>query len=77
MGAKRLPYFEIFYDDAGEFRVRLKAGNGEIIPDGYSRRRGVQRAIQLMQASAGYAIVDTTWGGPRKATKAKTRTAAE
>jgi len=48
--------FEVFEDDAGEFRWRLVHDNGNIIADsgeGYTRRRDAERAIGGVQTNAG------------------------
>lgn len=45
--------FEIYQDKAGEYRFRLKAGNGETIlsSEGYSARSGVENGISSVQAN--------------------------
>ena len=47
--------FEIYKDKAGEFRFRLKAGNGEIIltGEGYKAKNGVLNGIESVKANAG------------------------
>ena len=39
--------FELFTDKAGEYRFRLKAGNGQVIlaSEGYKQRSGAQNGI--------------------------------
>ena len=43
--------FECYKDKAGEFRFRLKAGNGEIIlsSEGYSSKAGCENGIASVQ----------------------------
>ncbi|MGB3626046.1 MAG: YegP family protein [Henriciella sp.] len=43
--------FELFTDKAGEFRFRLKAGNGEIIlsSEGYKKREGAVNGIESVK----------------------------
>lgn len=55
--------FEIYNDSRGEFRFRLKAGNGEVVATGesYPTKDGVKRGIAAVQRAAdGASIVDTT-----------------
>ncbi len=42
------PKFELFKDKKGEFRFRLKAGNGEIVlaSEGYKDRSGAENGIE-------------------------------
>ncbi|WP_037317343.1 YegP family protein [Ruegeria halocynthiae] len=46
--------FEIFNDKAGEFRFRLKAGNGEIIlaSEGYAQKAGAENGIASVKSNA-------------------------
>ena len=46
--------FEIYKDKRGEFRYRLKAGNGEIIlsGQGYKTKSGVKNGIASIQKNA-------------------------
>ncbi|MEM9621412.1 MAG: YegP family protein, partial [Pseudomonadota bacterium] len=46
--------FEIYKDKAGEFRFRLKAGNGETIltGEGYKAKSGVQNGIESIRKNA-------------------------
>lgn len=67
----RTPTFDIYRDAGGQFRWRLRARNGRIIADGsegYSDRRGVQRAfVALVEALGAGAIRDLTGiPGPRR-----------
>jgi uncharacterized protein YegP (UPF0339 family) len=43
--------FEIYRDKAGEYRFRLKAGNGEIIlsSEGYSGKSSARNGVQSVQ----------------------------
>ncbi len=47
--------FEIYKDKAGEFRFRLKAGNGENIlaSEGYKDKSGVDNGIASVKKNAG------------------------
>lgn len=51
--------FEIYTDAKGEFRFRLKAGNGEIVATGESYRTlaGVKDGIAAVQRAADGATV--------------------
>ena len=46
--------FECYTDKAGEFRFRLKAGNGEIIlsSEGYSGKAGCDNGIESVRKNA-------------------------
>ncbi len=46
--------FEIFEDKAGEFRFRLKAGNGEIIlaSEGYVQKASAEKGIESVKTNA-------------------------
>lgn len=46
--------FELFTDKAGEFRFRLKAGNGEIIlsSEGYKKRDSAVNGIESVKKNA-------------------------
>ena len=55
--------FEIFKDPRGQFRFRLKAGNGEVVATGesYTTKAGVKRGIDAVQRAAeGAEVVDLT-----------------
>jgi uncharacterized protein YegP (UPF0339 family) len=55
--------FEIYKDRKGEFRWRLRAGNGEVIAtgEGYSSKDGCKKGIKSVQKNAKAAeIVDQT-----------------
>ena len=56
MGAK----FEIYKDKAGEFRFRLKAGNGEVIATGesYKAKAGCKNGIESVKKNAADAKVE-------------------
>ena len=60
MAKKRKGQIEIYRDDHNEIRVRVRAGNGEIVPDGYKRHRGVYRAIEILKDLANWPVVDVT-----------------
>ena len=51
--------FEVYKDKAGEFRFRLKAGNGEIIAagEGYKTKAAVLGGIEAVKKSATEATV--------------------
>ena len=46
--------FELYTDKAGEFRIRLKAGNGEIIlaSEGYKQRASAENGIASVKKNA-------------------------
>ncbi len=46
--------FELYKDKAGEFRFRLKAGNGEIIlaSEGYKQRASAENGIDSVKSNA-------------------------
>ncbi|MCB9617615.1 MAG: YegP family protein [Sandaracinus sp.] len=52
--------FEVYKDKAGEFRFRLKAGNGEIIAnsEGYTTKASCLKGIESVKANAAGAVVD-------------------
>lgn len=53
--------FEVYEDRAGKFRVRLKAGNGEIVGSGeaYETRAGAHKGCEaIRRAAADATIVD-------------------
>lgn len=55
--------FELYKDARGEFRFRLKAGNGEIIATGesYKTKAGAENGIRSVQTNApGATVVDQT-----------------
>lgn len=47
--------FEIYKDKAGEFRFRLKAGNGETIltSEGYKSKASAKNGVESVQKNAG------------------------
>ena len=51
--------FEVYKDKAGEFRFRLKAGNGEIVAvgEGYTTKAAVLSGIESVKKSAPDAAV--------------------
>jgi len=52
--------FELFEDARGEFRFRLKAGNGEIIAssEGYDSKAGALNGIDSVRDNAPAAILE-------------------
>ena len=55
--------FEVYKDRAGEYRFRLKAGNGEVIAvgEGYKQKAGCINGIESIKKNAPIAdIVDLT-----------------
>ena len=55
--------FEIYEDARGEFRFRLKAGNGEIVAtgEGYATKDGAKKGVDAVKrAAAEAAIVGAT-----------------
>ena len=63
--------FELYKDKAGEFRFRLKAGNGEIIlaSEGYKQKASALNGIESVRKNspndARYERRETTSGKPR------------
>ncbi|PSQ16182.1 DUF1508 domain-containing protein [Halobacteriales archaeon QS_8_69_26] len=59
----RKAVFELYEDNAGKWRWRLVAANGNIIADsgeGYSTKQGAQRGIESVKESAPDAEVRVT-----------------
>lgn len=60
--------FEIFLDDAGEYRWRLRTGSGQQVAvsgEGYKQKQSCRSAIELIKAYAPTAgIDDLTHGAP-------------
>ena len=62
--------FELYKDKAGEFRFRLKAGNGENIlaSEGYKDKSGPTNGIESVKKNAGdaarYEIKESSGGKP-------------
>lgn len=52
--AEKCPKFEVYNDKAGEFRFRLKAGNGQIIAtgEGYTTRANCINGIESVKKNA-------------------------
>lgn len=52
--------FELYKDNAGKFRFRLKAGNGQIIAVGeaYESKAAAQNGIKSVQDNAASATID-------------------
>jgi len=53
-GSAKNPKFEIYQDKAGEFRFRLKAGNGEPIlaSEGYKAKESAKNGIESVRKNA-------------------------
>jgi uncharacterized protein YegP (UPF0339 family) len=54
--------WELYTDKAGEYRFRLKAGNGEVIAlssEGYSSKSGALNGIDSIRRNADSEIVET------------------
>ncbi len=51
---RECPKFEVYKDKAGEFRFRLKAGNGEIIAasEGYKAKSSCKKGMDSVRANA-------------------------
>jgi len=51
--------FEVYEDARGEWRFRLKAGNGEIVAtgEGYSTKDGARRGCEAVQRAAAEATI--------------------
>jgi len=49
-----MPKFEIYIDNAGKFRFRLKAANGEVIAVGeaYESKDGCKNGIESIKTNA-------------------------
>jgi hypothetical protein len=56
--------FEIYNDAKGEFRFRLKAGNGEIVAtgEGYQTKSGVINGVDAVKRAAAEAEIDDKTG---------------
>ncbi len=52
--------FELYKDNAGKYRFRLKAGNGQIIAVGeaYESKAAAQNGIKSVQDNAASATID-------------------
>jgi len=58
-----MPKFEIYQDNAGKFRFRLKAANGEVIAVGeaYESKDGCKNGIESIKTNAPIAeIIEVT-----------------
>ncbi|WP_217182885.1 DUF1508 domain-containing protein [Streptomyces sp. AC495_CC817] len=54
--------WELYTDKSGEYRFRLKAGNGEVIAlssEGYSSKSGALNGIDSVRRNADAEIVET------------------
>ena len=56
--------FELYQDGRGEYRFRLKAGNGEIIAvgEGYTSKAGAMNGIESVRSNAPDATLDDQTG---------------
>ena len=57
--------FELFTDKAGEYRWRLRSGNGEIIAtsgEGFKAKAGAKNGIEAVKRDAGSAEVKDLTG---------------
>lgn len=54
--------FEVYPDKSGQFRFRLKAGNGEIVATGesYPTRAGAHQGCQAVKRAAEAADIEDT-----------------
>jgi uncharacterized protein YegP (UPF0339 family) len=61
--------FEIYEDAKGEFRFRLKAGNGEVVATGesYKTKAGVINGVDAVKRAAAEAEIDDKTGEKAKA----------
>jgi uncharacterized protein YegP (UPF0339 family) len=61
--------FEIYEDAKGEFRFRLKAGNGEVVATGesYKSKAGVINGVDAVKRAAAEAEIDDKTGEKAKA----------
>ncbi|MGQ0846406.1 MAG: YegP family protein [Sporichthyaceae bacterium] len=52
--------FEVYEDKAGEFRFRLKAGNGEVVAqgEGYSTRSNAHAGCEAVKRAAAEATIE-------------------
>ena len=52
--------FELYQDKQGEYRFRLKAGNGEIVAasEGYDSKGGALNGIDSVRNNAPVAVLD-------------------
>jgi len=54
MRGNRMAKFEVYLDESGEYRFRLRARNGQIIAvsQGYKSKEGCMRGIRSVKANA-------------------------
>ena len=54
-----MPKFEVYQSRDGQYRWRLKAGNGEIVAtsEGYTTRASAKRSAENVQAIAPKAVI--------------------
>lgn len=54
--------FEVYEDEAGKFRFRLKASNGQIVASGeaYETKAAARKGCESVQKAAGGAPIEET-----------------
>jgi uncharacterized protein YegP (UPF0339 family) len=59
-GSTMAAKFEIYTDSKGEYRFRLKAGNGEVVATGesYKTKSGVINGVDAVKRAAAEAEID-------------------
>ena len=52
--------FEVYEDKSGEFRFRLKSGNGEVVAvgEGYKSRSGAHEGCEAVKRAASAAAIE-------------------
>lgn len=53
----RTSKYEVYQDDSGQWRFRLKGANGEILNDNYTRRQDALRGVEAHRRAAARARV--------------------
>lgn len=68
-----MPKFEVYLDEAGEYRFRLRARNGQIIAvsQGYKSKEGCLKGIKSVQLNAVGARIVILEEKPEKEKKIK------
>lgn len=56
--SEKQAHFEVYRDEAKEYRWRLKAGNGEIVAtsEGYTKKSSARRSAEKVKQEAAYAV---------------------
>lgn len=64
LGVSMAAKFEVYQDKKGEYRFRLKAGNGEVIAssEGYSSKQACLQGIESVKKNAADAKVEELSG---------------